>query len=291
MIRHLLAHPLNRHRPIAAVRDVVQWQIASRLAGGAIAVPFVEPTRLLVRRGMTGATGNIYSGLHEFEEMAFVLHFLAPGDLFLDVGANVGVYTVLAAGVCGAEVVAVEPVPSTRVSLHDNLRLNGLESRVRVVEAALGAHNGSVTISLDADTMNHVVTGNGSHAAASVVLTTVDTLFAKGRRPNLAKIDVEGYELEVLIGAEQALADPDLRAVLVEANDCGQRYGQASDSLDEELARHGFAPRRYDPWSRTLTANGASTTQHGNRLYVRDEDFVATRVRSAVRRCIKGQWL
>jgi hypothetical protein len=47
--------------------------------------------------GMTGATGNLYVGLHEFEEMAFLLHFLRPGDLFADVGANVGSYTILAA--------------------------------------------------------------------------------------------------------------------------------------------------------------------------------------------------
>ena len=45
--------------------------------------------------GMTGATGNVYCGLHEFEDMALVLHALRPRDLFVDVGANVGSYTVL----------------------------------------------------------------------------------------------------------------------------------------------------------------------------------------------------
>jgi hypothetical protein len=41
-------------------------------------------------------SGNIYAGLHEFGDMAFVLHFLRAGDLFADVGANIGSYTVLA---------------------------------------------------------------------------------------------------------------------------------------------------------------------------------------------------
>ena len=47
---------------------------------------------------MTGATGNIYCGLYEFLDMAFLLHFLRNGDLFGDIGSNIGSYTVLATG-------------------------------------------------------------------------------------------------------------------------------------------------------------------------------------------------
>lgn len=65
---------------------------------GPVAVPFVENTRLLVGTGMAGATGNVYAGLHEFQDMAFVLHALRPSSFFLDGGANVGVYTVVAGG-------------------------------------------------------------------------------------------------------------------------------------------------------------------------------------------------
>ena len=53
---------------------------------------------------MIGATGNLFCGLHEIEDMGFVLHFLRSDDIFLDVGVNVGTYTVLAAGVAGSSV-------------------------------------------------------------------------------------------------------------------------------------------------------------------------------------------
>jgi hypothetical protein len=49
--------------------------------------------------GMTGATQNIYVGLQEFVDIMLTLHFLRKGDLFLDMGANVGSYTILASGV------------------------------------------------------------------------------------------------------------------------------------------------------------------------------------------------
>ena len=91
-------HPLNSSGRIAALGRVARWQMASRLVSGPIALPFVEGTSLFASRGMTGATGNWYCGLHEVRDMAFVLHVLRRGEHFLDVGANVGSYTVLAAG-------------------------------------------------------------------------------------------------------------------------------------------------------------------------------------------------
>ena len=76
---------------------------------------------------MKGAAHYITPRLCEFEEMAFVMHFLRPGELFVDVGANVGAFTVLAAGVAGAAVRAFEPNPGTFEMLERNVRLNGLQ--------------------------------------------------------------------------------------------------------------------------------------------------------------------
>ena len=75
--------------------------------------PWIGGQRLSIRRGMRGATGNIYVGLHEFADMMLTLNFLREGDLFLDIGANVGSYTVLASGICRAVTWAFEPDPGT----------------------------------------------------------------------------------------------------------------------------------------------------------------------------------
>jgi hypothetical protein len=89
LARFIWTHPLNRNAPLRALSRFFRWQFSSRLIGAPIALPFAEGTRLLVERGMTGATGNWYCGLHEPEEMAFVLHALQPGDLFVDIGVNI----------------------------------------------------------------------------------------------------------------------------------------------------------------------------------------------------------
>ncbi|MDN2583382.1 hypothetical protein [Aquibium sp. ELW1220] len=64
-----------------------------------VIIDWIDGAKLAVRRGMIGATGNIYCGLHEYVDMRFVLDTLQPGDLFVDIGAPVVSYTVLASKV------------------------------------------------------------------------------------------------------------------------------------------------------------------------------------------------
>src|SRR2546421_3417735 len=86
--RFLCNHPLTRDHRAAGFVRLFKWQIESRLRREVI-VPWIGGGRLAPRSGMTGATGNIYAGLHEFADMAFSLHFLRPDDLFMGVGANI----------------------------------------------------------------------------------------------------------------------------------------------------------------------------------------------------------
>ena len=94
--RFIIDHPLSRGRKLANLSRFACWQIGARLARGPTVAQFVNSAQLLATPGMAGATGNVYVGLHEFADMSFLLHFLRPNDLFVDVGANIGSYTILA---------------------------------------------------------------------------------------------------------------------------------------------------------------------------------------------------
>ena len=143
LARFFASHPLTHTAPIKAWQRWLSWQIKSRLRGEVI-VPWIGGQLLAVRRGMTGATGNVYAGLHEFADMMFLLHFLRERDLFLDIGANVGAYTVLASGVCRAVTFAFEPDPDTVRALRRNIAVNSLEKLVTLHALALGDHEDDV---------------------------------------------------------------------------------------------------------------------------------------------------
>jgi hypothetical protein len=112
-LKFITHHPLNRERKLKSIVRFAKWQVGSRLVPGAVVHDWINGSKFLVKNGETGLTGNIYTGLHEFPDMGFLLHVLRGEDLFVDVGANVGSYTILACSVVGARGFAFEPVPST----------------------------------------------------------------------------------------------------------------------------------------------------------------------------------
>jgi FkbM family methyltransferase len=285
-LRFVWCHPLNRRARLRALGRLVRWQIGSRLVPGRVLCPWVGGTRLLVGPGETGLTGNVYAGLHEFPEMGYVLHCLRPGDLFADVGANAGAYTVLAGGVVGASGGSFEPVPATFSRLVENVRFNGLDGRVRCRPLALGAAPGRVAFTCNQDTVNHALGPGESAATIEVEVSTLDLELGR-ETPALIKIDVEGYEAEVLKGAQGTLRRPGLHSLILELNGSGARYGVDEVAIAAELAQLGFRPFAYDPLSRDLRPLAAAGSV-GNTLFIRDEVLVRQRLREAPRVLVNG---
>ena len=284
-LRAIRSHPLNRHAPGRALARFLRWQLAARLLPVPHVMPFVDDTVLVMERGMTGATGNWYNGLHEAADMAFVLHVLREGDLFVDVGANVGSYTVLASGAAGARTLSFEPIAATFASLRRNVLVNGLGARVTCHNMGLGARDEILRFTAGQDTRNHVATGAETGGTVEVPVRRLDDMLG-GAVPRLAKIDVEGWEAEVIAGMPATLQDPGLAAIVMETNDSAGRYADpAGNRLPAVMRAHGFAPYSYDPFSRALVEGG---TRH-NTIFVRDTGFVLDRVRSAPRfRLVNG---
>lgn len=281
-LTHLVTHPVGRRRPVGAIADWLRWQVGARLVPGPVVVPFVGRTVLVVEPGMTGATGNVYSGLHEFADMAFVLHFLRPTDTFGDVGANVGSYSVLAGGVCGASGVAVEPVPTTCSKLRRNLVANGLAERVSVETRCVGAAVGTIRMTNNLDTTNRITMAEGE-GTVEVPVTTLDDLFSNGS-PTLLKVDVEGFEADVLGAGEATLRDPRLEAVVIEIT--GDEPHR--DAIRETFAKAGLQAVDYDPETRTLTPVRGAETNNANTIFVRDLFAARARVKSAEPFSVKG---
>jgi len=277
LFRFVWRHPLNSENKLRALGRLLRWQIGSRLLPGMTALPFVEKTRLFATRGMTGATGNWYSGLHETAEMGFVLHLLRPTDHFLDVGANIGSYAILAAGAVGAYTVAVEPIPETFACLRRNILLNDLEEKVRCCQIGLSDREAVLRFTSDLDTVNHVISSGEEGPSIEVPAMTLDALVGN-MIPAAIKIDVEGHELRVLGGASRVLADQRVLAVIMETNGSGARYGVGDGKLFDVMYRHQFEPYGYDPLSRTLVGGQPNA---GNTIFVRDVETVKSRIETA----------
>jgi len=277
-LRAVASHPVNRRRKIKAVLEYGFVQVAARLIPGDVCVEFPNNTHLLVSPRMKGAAHYIAPRLCEFEEMAFVMHFLRSGELFADVGANVGAFTVLAAGGVGARAMAFEPSPDTFKILVRNIRLNGLQDRVKAIHAAVGRKEGMAQFSFGLGTENHVAPDAASGGSVAVKMTTLDKELA-GNPPVLLKVDVEGFETEVFAGAVKILKQPELRAIIVERTNIGIRYGFNEELLHREIRQCGFVPCNYEPFTRQLVQVAEQTL--GNIIYTRDIAVAKASLRTA----------
>lgn len=284
--RALRSHPLTRADIWSARGRFIRWQIGSRLMRRPVILDWIAGARLIVSPGATGATGNLYCGLLEFESIGFLLHFLRPDDLFVDVGANIGAYTVLAASCVGARTLAFEPVPMAFETLQDQIALNRVSDRALAIRAAVGRVSGEIGFTAGRDTTNRCAV-DAAEAEIIVPLMTLDTV-AEATGARCLKIDTEGFEAEVLAGAATILSDPALQAVIVEINGSGAAYGHSDLEIDALLREQGFLPFAYDPFERALTSL-ASPHDTANTLYLRDVANVSERLRTAQRFEVVGQ--
>jgi FkbM family methyltransferase len=282
-LKAMRAHELARSHQALALTRLATLQVRTRLSGSPMLVPFVDATRIFVGAGYTGANGNYYWGLHEFSDMAFVLHYLKPDDLFVDVGANVGSYTLLASGAVGTRTIAFEPVPQTLARLRANCDANGIGSRVDIREICVGASTGTVAFSTNADTMNSIVANNATRPSIQVPLRRLDAEVEEP--PILIKIDAEGSDDDVLAGATALLSGERPLALLIETLG-GGTFGCNKNETIKRLVQFGFERCSYEPQTRAVELTAAAPAN--NYLFIRDMAFARRRVQAAQRFDLNG---
>jgi FkbM family methyltransferase len=182
--------------------------------------------------------------------LAWISAQVRPGDVFYDVGANIGVFSLLAAHRVGPDgrIVAFEPHAATIATLLENVALNGLGGRVDVLSCALHRSSGHLPFLYRSLTAGSGLSQVGAtrdpfgHDAEPVArelkaVVTADDLLVSGTipPPDVIKIDVDGNEAQVLAGMGGLLSGPRRpRSIQVEVNPAG------SDELLELMSAAGY---------------------------------------------------
>ncbi len=210
-------------------------------------------------------------------EARFFRRYLRPGDVVIDVGANIGLTTLAASRLVGdsGRVVAIEPHPRIFDYLAKNLRLNGVRNVV-AHQAACGAEEGTLRLSdLRADDQNHVGPAAGG---VETPVRRLDDLVVGEPRVTLVKIDVEGFEKFVLEGAPATLGRTD--CVFFESCDAHfARYAYAIEDVLRLLTAHGFTVYRWRPEAvpQPIPA-GYASAELENLVAVRDPEQFRSRI-------------
>lgn len=187
----------------------------------------------------------------ESTEVSWATGYLVPGAVFLDIGANIGVFAVsVTRNTRDTSAVAVEPVGRTFYSLAANVARNGLASRIKTLRAAVGEGPGQILLTNKLNAANHVVPLVRERPPCSEELvqqTSLDRLVdTEGlTRLDLIKLDVEGFELSVLKGARATLTRF-YPAVLIEIESrWTKRYQYSPREIFALLGALGYVPHYF----------------------------------------------
>ena len=183
---------------------------------------------------------------YESANLRFLQSSVKPDNVVLDVGAHIGLFSVLAARCMGnsGKVVAFEPTPSTFRLLRHTVRINRLDQVITPVTAAVGHESGEISFYVSdnaADNSNSLVaykTDRKLHAV-TVPLTTIDRQVKEQglSRVDFIKIDVEGAEYDTLRGARETLLTYKPRVILAIHPDAIEGKGDSLQAILAELHR------------------------------------------------------
>ncbi len=208
-------------------------------------------------------------GVWEESTEAVLRKLIRPGMTVLEVGANVGFFTLLLSGLVGAagRVIAFEADPDLAEIVRDNIEMNGFHRRTQIFAEAVAdgtsheltfhraiRHRGNGSL-LAIDQTPH--NPEGARETITVPATSIDRLCATvdGATPHALKIDAEGAEPAILRGAAQTLASPQLRILVLEFSPAFvEAAGEEPRTYLEGIERAGFRLHRIDHRKRRMEA-------------------------------------
>jgi len=268
----------------------IRW---ASFAGQATSFVFtVQPGLKMRLYGDSEICRHIYCSHFENVERAFLNSFLQPGDVFIDVGANIGLFTLIAASRVGptGQVIAFEPTTATYRRLLHNVQMNKFQ-QVKCFQLALSNSNGALDLIQSVD---------GFDAWNSLARPTMGKAFTSERVDAVAwdqhakqhgligsvtmmKIDVEGWETRVLSGGKEIFARPDAPVLQVEFSDgAASAAGVSCHVLYRTLESFGYRMSVYKPEIRAIVPDSIREEYpYVNLIAAKNPDFVNARLSAA----------
>ncbi len=243
-------------------------------------VPWVDGLRVQLLSSSQQSQACLYYGIPDWPSMQFLCRYLRPDDLCADIGANVGIYSLLLARHAGAaHVHAFECLPGNIPKLRTNLALNGFDGPQGVVvhDVALADADGLVSLnSSDGDSTASISppppAESCNEMGACVQGRRLDG-FSWPERFAYIKIDVEGAEQLVLAGSEQLLRTSAPLVWSFELLNTQQRLGSSKEALLQAFERWRYRFFLYRPQSNTLVPYAPDA--HGRWPQRKDDNVLA----------------
>lgn len=258
--------------PVSCTAKLMRWT-ALELLNREVQFSSAEGMKIVsMTRNFTSLSVYL-TGERDEELQKFIRQRLRRGNVFVDVGANIGVYTLFASPLVGrnGKVISIEANPPTYRYLGMNIVANGL-TNVTPVNGAVGSEAGELKMATDKRNAGETHVAAAAEGGVVVPVERLDDLLTRlgVSSVDYMKIDVEGFELPVLRGAEAIIAaSPDIvvQTELVDAH--ASRYGHSVDTIVALMRGWGLHPFQVDKAGKAQPVDDEAIKRNWDTLWMR----------------------
>jgi FkbM family methyltransferase len=276
VIRFIANHPLSKYGLFSGFFKFLSWQILIRL-GLIKTVNISKLAYFKAIKGVVNSSGVYYVKLMEYNEMRVLLQYLNSDDTFIDVGANIGTYSILLSIYSGCNSHSFEPDLKNFQLFVENIKLNKLENQVFAYNMAVSDFCGKIGFTSGKDAISHI-DENSKEFVNSIKLD--DFFLTNNFSSSVIKIDVEGYENLVISGFEKILrneARPEI--ILIELRGHGENYGYSEKIIFDKLVDFGYKSVEVD-FNNLNTLSIRNSYIKGDHIFIKNSQLFLERLNS-----------
>lgn len=254
-LKSLFSSPYNRQHPLFALWRFMHWKCIRIFKRKNVLYSLWDDKRIYLDYDSFQSMWIMYNYIVDWEEFNLVKKIVKQGDTVADVGANMGFYTIWMSKFTNApaSIHSFEPDKKNYERLSKNIAANNLQQVVVANREGAGASEKEVMFTTGLDGENHIASEKSTNTV-TVKLITLDKYCAAKNIHHIryCKIDVEGFEIDVLKGAEKMLAGKKIDILQLEINKTLQNSGNTAENLLEVINSIGYTLCSYDVTNRQL---------------------------------------
>lgn len=248
-LRTLFLSPYNRKKPISALKRFFIWKIIKLFRISHFKYIFWGDRTLYLNHDSFHSMWLMYNNWVDWEEFNLIRRVLKDGDVAIDVGANMGYYSLWMSKFVAKSglVIAFEPDEVNYAKLNENISLNNLANRIQTEKKAVNNVSGLISFTTSLDGENHITSDDVLNNVIIDSIKLDDYFKAKDiQGVTYLKIDVEGFEMNVLQGCTESLLEKRINIIQLEINNTIVNSGTDKIDLLNLLKHYNYILCNYD---------------------------------------------
>lgn len=281
-IKYIWSHPNNQHKKTQSILKYFGYKLYKILKLKPIDIEILQGVKIRCFPKSYTSDCVIHCGLYDYNEMHFMIRYLREEDSFLDIGANIGIYSIIAASkINSGSIYSFEALPENYARLQENIKLNRFQ-QVHAYPIAISDNKGTVALNIGEGDSLPFISNSHTTNTISVATETLDNLLDNQdiSQLTLAKIDIEGAELLALKGAANLLEKQRPIVWIMEINYTVNHFNYSQQDVVDFLESYDYFLYEYNASSNSINPVKLNEKKGLNVLVIAKKylDFVCERL-------------